>query len=151
MTRIFRRGQLKQALLQVAADVGPANGYVIMQELGGRIGGSWQPSPGAIYPALLALEDSGLLTGTDVDGTRHYEITVAGRRELAEDPDVIDAVADRAREVPAPAPTIGAVLDRLVSSAPHRDRAIDDRAVRRLETRFRSVLTEIDRTVKETT
>ena len=57
MSRLFARGELKLALLHVAAELGPANGYAIMQGLGDRVGGSWQPSPGAIYPALLALED----------------------------------------------------------------------------------------------
>lgn len=151
MTRVFGRGQLKLALLRVADEVGPANGYVIMQELGGRVGGSWQPSPGAIYPALLALEDGGLLRGEDVDGGRAYAVTDAGRRAIEAAPDVIDTVADRAREVvPAPRRTIGTVLDRLVAEAPSREVEIDDAGARRLETRFRSVLTEIGKTAAKT-
>lgn len=150
MSRVFGRGQLKLALLQVAADLGPSNGYVIMHELGGRIGGRWQPSPGAIYPALLALEDAGMLRGEDVDGGRAYSVTDAGRRAIDASPDVIDVVADRARTEPeptaAPAATIGSVLDRLAAEAPNRDLEIDDAAVRRIETRFRSVLTEIGKT-----
>ena len=86
MTRLFGRGELKLALLHVAADLGPTNGYSIMHGLADRVGGSWQPSPGAIYPALLALEDAGLLEGRDDDGTRRYEITAAGRRQVAADP-----------------------------------------------------------------
>lgn len=149
MTRVFGRGQLKMALLQVAADVGPANGYAIMHALGGRIGGAWRPSPGAIYPALLALEDDGLLQGSDAEGGRAYAVTDAGRRRLDDDPDVIDQVADRARTAPSPPVTVGAVLDRLVSEAPHRSVALDDDRVGRLEARFSSVIDEINHMTAE--
>lgn len=147
MTRLFGRGQLKVALLQVAAELGSANGYALMQALGERIGGSWQPSPGAVYPALLSLEDAGLLLGSDGDGGRSYTVTDAGRRTLADGPDVIDAVADRARAAPPRPTTVGAVLDRLVAAAPHRAARIDAATARTLEDRFRSVLDEIDRTI----
>jgi DNA-binding PadR family transcriptional regulator len=150
MTRVFGRGELKQALLHVAADLGPTNGYALMQALGERIGGRWQPSPGAIYPALLALEDAGLLRGEDADGARHYVVTDAGRRVVVAQPDVIDAVADRARDAAAPQATIGAVLDRLAATAPSRDLPIDDAQALRLELVFRPVQEEIDRmTAKE--
>ena len=156
MSRVFGRGQLKLALLAVAAEVEPANGYAIMHELDARIGGTWQPSPGAIYPALLALEDAGLLAGTDVDGARQYAVTDSGRRALAEQPDVIEAVADRAQLLPPPLPTFGALLDRLVQEAPHRQRRLDDPAARLVETRVRGLLDELARTAvlatpKETT
>lgn len=152
MTRLFGRGQLKLALLQVAADLGPANGYALMHALADRIGGGWQPSPGAIYPALLALEDAGLLRGHDVDGARHYSVTDAGRRTLTADPGVIEAVSDRARSAPAPRASVGSVLDRLASSAPSRDRVLGLAEVERLEALFRPVLEEITHlTAEETT
>jgi DNA-binding PadR family transcriptional regulator len=150
MTRVFGRGELKQALLHVAADLGSTNGYAIMQALGERIGGRWQPSPGAIYPALLALEDAGLLRGEDADGARHYHVTEAGQRALVAQPDVIDTVAGRAREVPEPHATVGSVLDRLARAATGRNLPIDDDHVLRLELVFRPVQEEIDRmTAKE--
>lgn len=150
MTRLFGRGELKLALLHVAADLGPTNGYSIMQGLADRVGGSWTPSPGAIYPALLALEDAGLLSGQDEAGTRRYEITAAGRRTIAADPHVLREVAGRARRAPAPPVTVGAVLDRLVASAPRRDIAVDPPTVARIETLFEPVLTELrDLTAEE--
>ena len=100
VTRLFGRGELKLALLHVAADLGPTNGYAIMHGLAERVGGSWQPSPGAIYPALLALEDGGLLVGRDHDGARRYELTPAGRVAVAAEPDVLTDVAGRARSAP---------------------------------------------------
>jgi DNA-binding PadR family transcriptional regulator len=151
VTRIFGRGQLKLALLQVAAELGPANGYALMHALADRIGGGWQPSPGAIYPAPLALEDAGLLRGHDADGARHYAVTDAGRRTLVADPGVIEAVSDRAREVPAPPATVGSVLDRLASAAPRRDRPIGSAEVERLEALFRPVLDAIPHLTAEET
>jgi DNA-binding PadR family transcriptional regulator len=150
MTRLFGRGELKQALLHVAADVGPTNGYTIMHGLAERVGGSWQPSPGAIYPALLALEDGGLLVGHDHDGTRRYEITPAGRVVVAAEPDVLDEVAGRAQRAPAPPVTVGAVLDRLVAAVPHRDQPLPPAHVARVELLFQPLLTELrDLTAEE--
>ena len=150
MTRLFGRGELKLALLHVAADLGPTNGYAIMHGLADRVGGSWHPSPGAIYPALLALEDAGLLEGRDADGTRRYEITTAGRMQVAADPDVLGDVAVRARRAPAPPVTVGAVLDRLAASAPRRDKPVEPATVARIEMLFEPVLTELwDLTAEE--
>jgi DNA-binding PadR family transcriptional regulator len=150
MTRLFGRGELKLALLHVAAEVGPANGYSIMVGLADRVGGTWQPSPGAIYPALLALEDAGLLAGRDEDGGRRYEITAAGRRQVQADPRVVDEVAQRARRAPAPPVTMGSVLDRLVATAPGRETPVDPPTVKRIEMLFEPVLTELwDLTAEE--
>ena len=143
MTRLFGRGELKVALLHVATDLGEANGYAIMQGLAERIGGRWQPSPGAIYPALLALEDDGLLAGRDHDGTRRYRVTPEGRRVVATDEGVLDAVAGRARAAPAPPVTVGAVLDRLSAGAPQRDRPLEPAGVARIEALFEPVLAEL--------
>ncbi len=143
MTRLFARNELKLALLHVAAELGPTNGYTIMHQLANRVGGSWHPSPGAIYPALLALEDAGLLVGRDDDGTRRYEITDAGRHQVASKPDVLQDVAGRARHAPAPPETVGAVLDRLAANAPHRGEPLSPAAVARIEMLFEPVLTEL--------
>ena len=143
MTRLFGRGELKLALLHIAAELGPTNGYTIMHQLARRVGGSWHPSPGAIYPALLALEDAGLLMGRDEDGARRYEVTDAGRRQVAARPDVLHDVAGRARAAPAPAVTVGAVLDRLVASAPRRTEPVSPDTVARIEMLFEPVLTEL--------
>lgn len=149
MSRLFGRGELKQALLHVVADLGPTNGYSIMQGLAERIGGSWQPSPGAIYPALLALEDAGLLVGLEHDGTRRYEVTDTGRVAVAAEPDVIDDVAGRARLAPAPASTVGSTLDRLAAAAPRRTFTLTPDQAHRLERAFSPVLVEINRMTAE--
>ncbi len=58
-----------------------AHGYGIMGELKDRVGGGWKPSPGAIYPALLALVEQGYVETAERDGTRMYSLTPEGRRE----------------------------------------------------------------------
>jgi DNA-binding PadR family transcriptional regulator len=149
MTRVFGRGELKEALLQVTADLGSANGYAIMHALADRIGGRWQPSPGAIYPALLALEDDGLLRGEEADGARRYSVTTTGQLALVERPDVIDRVADRVQAAPSRR-TLGDVLDRLAADAPRRTLVVDDDQTHRIEAAFAPVLEEINRmTAKE--
>ncbi len=82
MTRIFNRGELKQVLLTIVASLGEGHGYAIMQELQQRVGHDWRPSPGAIYPALLALEESGLIESAEKDGLRAYRPTEQGRQAL---------------------------------------------------------------------
>jgi DNA-binding PadR family transcriptional regulator len=150
VSRLFGRGELKVALLHVAADLGPTNGYSIMHGLAERVGGSWRPSPGAIYPALLALEDAGLLAGRDADGARRYEVTGAGRAAAAAAPDVLSDVAGRARRAPAPPVTVGTLLDRLAAAAPHRERRLRPPEVDRIESLFQPLLTELrDLTAEE--
>lgn len=79
MSRVFKRGELKEAIVVVLADLGEAHGYAIMGELEARVGGGWKPSPGAIYPALLALVETGHVRTEEVDGTRIYRLTDVGR------------------------------------------------------------------------
>jgi hypothetical protein len=124
MTRIFKRGELQLALLDALALLGEANGYAIMQAVGEQIGNGWRPSPGAIYPALLGLEDAGLIRGTDGDGGRTYALTAAG--SVAPDAaGTLHRVAERARVAPAQRPTAGAVLDAFVAGIAGRSRRLE--------------------------
>jgi DNA-binding PadR family transcriptional regulator len=82
MSRVFRRGELKQAVPVVLADLGEAHGYAIMGELESRVGGGWKPSPGAIYPAILALVETGHLRMFEQDGQRMYALTETGERAV---------------------------------------------------------------------
>ncbi len=155
MKRVFRRGELRVAVLQVLAALEPepdvthagtsppspnghdagANGYVIMHRLQDRIGGTWRASPGAVYPALLSLEDAGLVTGHDRDGGRAYQITDAGRRATAEHGELLTDVARRAAGGDHQ-PTLGQVLDGFAAQVPDRQRPLEPEQ----EARVRSVL-----------
>lgn len=147
MTRLFRRGELKAALLDALDASGAANGYTIMQTLAERIGESWQPSPGAVYPALLALEDTGLVKGSERNGSRLYELTAAGRQAAAKLRGTVDAVAARARTAPAPAATLGSVLDDFSAHASSRNRTLDERTARAVVAILDSARNNIDRII----
>lgn len=82
MTPVFSHGDLRLYLLSLL-DEGPRHGYDIMQALSDRTGGTYTPSAGTIYPRLSKLEEEGLVTKR-VDGRKTvYEITAAGRAEVA--------------------------------------------------------------------
>jgi DNA-binding PadR family transcriptional regulator len=82
MAPVFSHGDLRLYLLSLL-DESPRHGYDLMQALSDRTGGTYTPSAGTIYPRLAKLEDEGLVTKT-VDGRKTvYEITDAGRAEVA--------------------------------------------------------------------
>ncbi len=60
------------------------HGYELISALEERSGGRWKPSPGSVYPALGRLEHRGLISSTDADGKRRFELTDAGRTRVAE-------------------------------------------------------------------
>jgi DNA-binding PadR family transcriptional regulator len=78
--RRMRRGAIRTAIL-LALREEPAHGYEVMRRLEEMSGGLWRPSPGSVYPHLQMLEDEGLVQSTDVDGSRTYSLTDAGRAE----------------------------------------------------------------------
>ena len=82
MTPVFSHGDLRLYLLSLL-DEGPRHGYDIMQALSDRTGGTYTPSAGTVYPRLAKLEEEGLVSKS-VDGRKTvYEITDAGRAEVA--------------------------------------------------------------------
>jgi DNA-binding PadR family transcriptional regulator len=124
MTRLFGRGELKSAILDALGDIEPANGYAIMQTMAGAIGGGWRPSPGAVYPAVLGLEDAGLIeVAGDDGGSVSYRLTDAGRRVRTEAAGTLSAAADRARTAPA-VPTLGSLVDEFAAGVPDRSRKL---------------------------
>jgi DNA-binding PadR family transcriptional regulator len=78
-----RRGDVRAAILALLGE-SPMHGYQIIQELETRSNGLWRPSPGSIYPTLQLFEDEGLVTASEVDGKRVFQLTDAGRERLAE-------------------------------------------------------------------
>jgi DNA-binding PadR family transcriptional regulator len=80
------RGDVRAAILALLREE-PRNGYQIMSEIEERSGGAWRPSPGAVYPALSQLADEGLITGVESGGRRTFQLTEAGRRHIADNPE----------------------------------------------------------------
>ncbi len=85
------RGLLKPVILRLLRGR-PMHGFEIMQEVTARTGGMWRPGPGAVYPALLALEEEGYVTVGE-EGKRAkkpYTITDKGREAVADLGDVME-------------------------------------------------------------
>lgn len=74
------RGQIRTMVLAVLAE-GSGHGYDVIGRLEDKAGGTWRPSPGSVYPLLQLLADEGLVSSTERDGRRVYELTEAGRTE----------------------------------------------------------------------
>lgn len=127
MSRLFRRGELKAAVLEVVAEHGPTHGYAVLNALGDAMGSSWRPSPGSVYPALLALEDLGLIAAVDGDDSRIYTITPTGRAAVLERRGVLESVRIRADQR-LPTTTLGQLLDSFASGNPARSTTLDLRA-----------------------
>jgi len=70
--------------LLLLLDEEPRNGYQLMQVIEERSDGSWRPSPGSVYPILSQLEDEGLVRAAERDGGKVFELTDAGREQVAE-------------------------------------------------------------------
>jgi transcriptional regulator len=82
------QGTLDLMILQTVVTLGPLHGYAIAARLEQVSGGALQLNMGTLYPGLMRLEQRNLIRGrwgvTDNNRkARFYEITPAGRRQLA--------------------------------------------------------------------
>jgi DNA-binding PadR family transcriptional regulator len=106
MTSVFGHGRLRLYLLKLL-DEEPRHGYDVIRLLEDRFMGVYAPSAGTIYPRLNRLEEEGLVSHEVAEGKKVYRLTDAGRAELAERGDEIEAleqdidrsVRDLAKEV----------------------------------------------------
>ena len=84
------QGTLDLMVLQTVESLGPLHGYLIAVRLEQISRGALQLNMGTLYPALLRLEQRGLLRGawgtTDSNRkARVYALTPAGPRQLAQE------------------------------------------------------------------
>ena len=94
----FGAGDLRFVILQQISEK-PSHGYEIIKSIQERLGGSYAPSPGVVYPMLTMLEEMGHATVV-ADGTRKlYTITEEGSRSLAENRAMVDALLARMAQV----------------------------------------------------
>ena len=92
------QGTLDLMVLQTLDSLGPLHGYAIAARLEQVSGGALQLNMGTLYPALMRLEQRGLLRGkwgvTETNRkARFYTATPAGRRQLAREKDAWDRMA----------------------------------------------------------
>lgn len=93
--RIFGHGGLRFVLLQLIADK-PSHGYELIKAIEDRLGGSYAPSPGVVYPTLTLLEELGYLSvESEGGGRKRYSVTGSGREFLAANRDTADAMMAR--------------------------------------------------------
>jgi|SRR5687767_3585161 PadR family transcriptional regulator, regulatory protein PadR len=98
------QGTLDLMVLQTLDTLGALHGYAIAARLEQVSSGALQLNMGTLYPALMRLEQRGLVRGswgtTDTNRkARFYAITAAGRRQLARERDAWDRMADIMRTV----------------------------------------------------
>jgi transcriptional regulator len=92
------QGTLDLMVLQTLETMGAQHGYSIAARLEQVSGGKLQLNMGTLYPALMRLEQRGLLRGkwgtTETNRkARYYDLTAAGRRQLAKEKQAWDQMA----------------------------------------------------------
>ena len=92
------QGTLDLMVLQTLETMGPQHGYGIAARLEQVSSGALQLNMGTLYPALMRLEQRGLVRGkwgtTDTNRkARYYDLTAAGRRQLAKEKQAWDQMA----------------------------------------------------------
>ncbi len=93
--RMFSAGDLRLVLLALIAEQ-PRHGYELIKEIEAQFGGNYAPSPGSVYPTLTLLEELGQIATKASDGSKRlFEITGDGRKHLAENQAIVDAVRKR--------------------------------------------------------
>ena len=84
------QGTLDLMVLQTLATLGPQHGYAIAARLDQVSRGAIQLNMGTLYPALMRLEQRGLVRGAwgvtaNNRRARFYSLTAAGRRTLGDE------------------------------------------------------------------
>lgn len=81
-TRFFRHGELPLVILALLTRRS-MNAYQLLSEIESTFAGAYEPSTGAIYPAVSALRGEGLIAENGGGSAGMYGLTVKGRRALA--------------------------------------------------------------------
>jgi DNA-binding PadR family transcriptional regulator len=94
----------------------PRHGYELMKAIEERMGGTYSPSPGVVYPTLAWLEDMGYAAvETEDAGRKRYRITAEGEAFLTANRGAVDDLLARlgqtedGRREGIPAPVIRAM------------------------------------------
>jgi DNA-binding PadR family transcriptional regulator len=127
--RMFASGELRLLLLKLIADES-RHGYELIKEIGEMTGGTYEPSPGAVYPTLSLLADEGAITetaGVDDTARKAFEATEVGGSELADRAEEADALIARLTamsgdEERGRAPELFRAMGNLVGVLKHRYR-----------------------------
>lgn len=114
--RRFGAGDLRYVILQQISEKA-SHGYEIIKSIQERLGGSYAPSPGVVYPMLTMLEEMGHATVV-IDGARKlYTITEEGSKSLAGNRALVDAILARMAH---------AKSEQTTDRAPQIERAVEN-------------------------
>jgi len=91
------RGGVRYLVLDAVADRG-RHGYEVIQAIEERSGQTYRPSPGVVYPTLQMLEELGHVRSVEAEGRKVYEITEAGRQDLAANRNYVDEFYERSAD-----------------------------------------------------
>jgi len=120
--RFFRHGELPLVIL-VLLSRRPVNAYQLLAEIEMVFGDAYEPSTGAIYPAVSALRGEGLITSDGGGSSRTYRLTAQGRRALAARRDDLARLELRTGVRLLPDDSLDALLESFLSRvrqlAPH--------------------------------
>ena len=144
--RMFASGELRLALLALI-DREPRHGYELIRAIEDMTGGSYAPSPGAVYPTLQMLEEEGQIkpattkakakgkagakkAETETSGKKPFMATKSGQAELEDRADEVDELmgrlgehGERAEKVKAKSPDLFRAMGNLASVLKNRARA----------------------------
>jgi DNA-binding PadR family transcriptional regulator len=93
--RLFDYGELRLLILAMLSEQ-PRHGYELMKTIEERLGGSYAPSPGVIYPTLSWLEDMGYASVEAEGGRKRYSATPDGEGFLGANRAAADELLARA-------------------------------------------------------
>lgn len=115
--RLFEQGDLRWLALDLIAEQ-PRHGYEVIKAIEDALNGNYAPSPGAVYPMLTMLEETGLIAGEERGAKKLYRLTDEGRAEMQTNARSIDAARARLAEARsrfggAPAPELQRAMDNL--------------------------------------
>lgn len=144
--RMFGTGELRLALLALI-NREPRHGYELIRAIEDLTGGSYAPSPGAVYPTLQMLEEEGLIKPAKAkssddtgEGTvkKPFKATKTGKAELADREDEVDELmerlgehGERAEKVKEKSPDLWRAMGNLANVLKNRARAgkLDQKAL----------------------
>lgn len=92
--RVFDHGELRLVVLALIAEK-PRHGYDLIKAIEDRLGGTYTPSPGVIYPTLTLLEELGHATVSEEVGKKLYTVTEDGTAWLTANRTAVDSALAR--------------------------------------------------------
>lgn len=114
--RPFDHGELRLLALSMIAGE-PRHGYELMKGIEERLGGTYSPSPGVIYPTLSWLEDMGFVAlDTAEAGRKRYRISAEGEAFLTANRPALEALEARLGSGGAGRPGIPAPVVRAMEN-----------------------------------